>query len=190
MKKLSILVLMVMIAVIGSACQKEPKVESEKQVTQEVNVSTHPELIVELLDQEGVVVGEAMLKERDQGVEIIVEASHLPEGLHGFHIHEKGVCEPPSFKSAGGHFNLDDQAHGFDNPDGPHIGDLRNLEVQADGTVNETFFNEHVTLKPGAKNSLLSEAGTSLVIHSGPDDYKSQPAGDAGERIACGVIAK
>lgn len=145
---------------------------------------------VELKNSEGEKVGIATLKQEAAGVNIAIEASNLPKGSHGFHIHEKGVCEAPSFESAGGHFNPTDAKHGFDNPDGPHAGDLPNLEVGEDGKVQESFLAEMVTLKKGEKNFLLREGGTALVIHADADDNVSQPAGNAGARIACGVIAE
>src|SRR5699024_2249947 len=103
--------------------------------------------------------------------------------------HEKGSCEAPTFESAGGHFNPDDKKHGFDHPDGPHAGDIEKLEVMEDGTVDATFLNDRVTLEKDQANSLFYEEATALVIHAEPDDYYSQPAGDSGNRIACGVIS-
>ncbi|MDY0404436.1 superoxide dismutase family protein [Virgibacillus sp. 179-BFC.A HS] len=117
-----------------------------------------------------------------------VDATNLPPGLHGFHVHEKGLCEGPSFQSAGGHFNPTSAKHGFDHVDGPHDGDIPNLEVKADGTAHATFINDKLTLEKGKENSLLKEDGTAFIVHAKPDDYYSQPAGDAGERIACGEI--
>src|SRR5690606_30992804 len=96
-------------------------------------------LEVELIDQEGIQVGTALLTEEADGVHIKVDAHHLPEGLHGFHIHEKGICETHDFESAGGHFNPDKKNHGFDDQNGPHAGDMVNLEVHADGTVEQIF---------------------------------------------------
>lgn len=143
---------------------------------------------VDLINQEGEITGEATLSEVKKGVNIHIEAWDLPEGLHGFHIHDKGICEPPVFESAGGHFNPTDAKHGFDHPEGPHAGDLPNLNIGADGKVEENVVADMVTLKKDEENSLLKGGGTSLMIHSGPDDYTSQPAGDSGDRIACGVI--
>lgn len=143
---------------------------------------------VGIINTEGNETGQATLTQEENGVLIEIEAWDLPKGTHGFHIHEKGVCEKPDFKSAGEHFNPTDKKHGFDNPDGPHAGDLPNLEVGEDGKVSESYLNEMVTLKPGEDNTLVREGGTSLVIHADPDDNISQPAGNAGDRIACGVI--
>lgn len=145
---------------------------------------------VDLKNEGGEEIGTASLKQEAKGVEIQIEVRNLPKGTHGFHIHEKGLCEEPEFKSAGGHFNPTNAKHGFDNPKGPHAGDLPNLEVGEDGKGTESYLNEMITLKKGEKNSIIREGGTSLMIHSDADDYVSQPAGNAGERIACGVISE
>lgn len=184
-------ILIVMLVLIG--CQQdveEPEMSEQDERVQEVSSENKETIIVPLINQEGVSVGTATLQEEEAGVEIFVEANHLLPGAHGFHIHEKGVCETPSFESAGGHFNPTNKKHGFNNPDGPHAGDMENLEVQADGTVEQQIVNDRVTLKKGVSNSLLSEEGTSIMIHSDPDDYISQPAGNSGERIVCGVISE
>ena len=114
--------------------------------------------------------------------------NNLTEGTHGFHFHEKGVCEAPDFESAGGHFNPTGASHGLGHEDGPHAGDLPNLEVGPDGTVKEEFFVENLTLKAGEENSLFQDDGTALVIHAEEDDGTTQPSGDSGDRIACGVV--
>lgn len=144
---------------------------------------------VELINVDGVGVGVATIHEEADGVHIEVEAHHLNPGVHGFHIHERGLCEAPTFESAGGHFNPTHKEHGFDNPKGPHAGDMENIEVEEDGTVKVRIVNKAVTLERGKENSLFQKEGTSLMIHADPDDYVSQPAGNAGERIVCGVIA-
>ena len=177
--------------VILIACQSKPKVEEiaeENEEYVEVDGKQKDELTVTLINEEEVEVGKAILQEGNAGVEVTIEADHLPAGSHGFHIHDKGICEAPSFESAGGHFNPTDKMHGFNHPDGPHAGDMENLEVEKDGTVKATFLNEKVTLQKDDIHSLFTEDGTSLVIHEKADDYESQPAGDAGDRIACGVI--
>ncbi|MEX0891590.1 MAG: superoxide dismutase family protein [Gemmatimonadota bacterium] len=143
---------------------------------------------VTLRAPDGTQLGTATLRQAEGGVEISLEAQGLPAGEHGFHIHETGGCEAPDFASAGGHFNPTEREHGFDAPAGPHAGDLRNITVQEDGTVTHTTLAENVTLQRGQQTSLLRDGGTALVIHAGPDDYTSQPSGDAGARLACGVI--
>lgn len=147
-------------------------------------------VVVDLHNASGEQVATAHLSEEEEGVTIKLEGTNLSPGEHGFHIHEKGVCEPPDFESAGGHFNPTGAEHGLQNPKGPHAGDLENITVLEDGTVETEVTASMVTLEEGKENSLFQEGGTSLVIHSDADDYVSQPAGNAGDRIACGVIAK
>ncbi|AAC06553.1 superoxide dismutase family protein [Aquifex aeolicus] len=143
----------------------------------------------ELINTEGEVIGKAELIETNSGVLIKLNAKGLPPNAElAFHIHERGECKPPTFKSAKGHFNPYGKKHGLLNPEGPHAGDMPNIYTDDKGNVRVQVLNPFVTLKKGEKNSLFKEGGTALVIHSGPDDYKSDPAGNAGKRIACGVI--
>ena len=141
-----------------------------------------------LTDGGGHSVGQARITEDEHGVRIHLTANHLAPGEHGFHIHETGKCEAPDFKSAGGHFNPEGKKHGKENPEGAHAGDLDNITVNSDGKVNVTLTVDGVTLNPEASHSLLKSGGTALVIHEKADDLKSDPAGDAGDRIACGII--
>lgn len=142
-----------------------------------------------LVNTQGQKVGEATFTDTLQGVKIILKVENLPPGLHAFHIHEKGVCTAPDFQGAGGHFNPFGKKHGLKNPQGAHAGDLPNLSVGADGRGSLDTVAAQVTLKEG-KNSLLQPGGTSLVIHANPDDDLTDPAGNAGPRLACGVITK
>ena len=122
------------------------------------------------------------------GVTIALDLRNLAPGEHAFHVHQIAKCEPP-FATAGPHFNPAVKKHGLENPDGSHAGDMKNITVGADGTVKVAILNTQVTLGEGP-NSLFLNGGTSLVIHAKPDDMKTDPAGNAGDRIACGVIVK
>ena len=143
----------------------------------------------DIMDSKGQKIGTARLEQSSAGVRISLTASQLPPGTHGFHIHTVGKCDPPDFKTAGPHFNPDNKKHGVKNPDGPHAGDLSNIEVAADGTVRVTSLAPNVTLGEGP-NSLFHDGGTSLVIHAQADDLMTDPSGNSGARIACGVIQK
>ena len=143
----------------------------------------------DIVNGQGQKIGTAKLQQTSAGVKIDVNVSQLPPGTHGIHIHTVGRCEGPAFASAGGHFNPGMKKHGKDNPDGPHAGDLLNLEVGADGTAKASFDDAGVTLADGP-TSLFHDGGTAVVIHEKADDYKTDPAGNSGARIACGVIQK
>ena len=128
--------------------------------------------------------GTLTLTSTPNGVLITGELTGVPAGAHGFHFHTTGACEPP-FESAGGHFNPDDHQHGMKNPQGKHSGDLPNVLVPASGAATVEHFAVGLTLE-----NLSGEDGTSLVVHADADDYSADPAGNAGDRIACGVVTR
>lgn len=141
-----------------------------------------------LIDKSGKTVGTAQLTETPSGVLIRLELTGVPPGERALHIHEAGRCEPPDFKSAGGHFNPEGAKHGLKSEHGPHAGDMPNLHVGQGGKHVVEVLNMMVTLAKGEPNSLFQERGTALVIHEGRDDYMTDPTGEAGGRLACGVI--
>jgi Cu-Zn family superoxide dismutase len=141
-----------------------------------------------LHDTKGNEVGTIALRETaDDGVWLNVSLQNLPAGTHGFHIHETGKCEG-DFESAGGHFAPEGHKHGVLVNDGPHAGDMPNIHVPSDGRLNLELFVPAVSLKKGDDDTLFDADGSAFVVHAGVDDYKSQPSGDAGARIACGVV--
>lgn len=140
-----------------------------------------------LKDAQGKEVGSANLVQTPRGVLINLAVKGLPPGEHAFHVHAVGKCEPP-FASAGGHFNPDSKKHGLMANDGAHAGDMPNLHIPQNGDLTIEVLNAAVTLEKGKPNSLLDSDGSALVIHAGTDDYKTDPTGDAGGRIACGVV--
>jgi Cu-Zn family superoxide dismutase len=143
----------------------------------------------DFVNAKGEKIGTATLAPVQGGVRIEFNVSQLPPGMHALHIHTTGRCEGPDFMSAGGHFNPGMKQHGKDNPMGAHAGDLPNFVVDAQGRGQGTVTAMGVTLGNG-DNSLFHTGGTALMVHAAADDYKTDPTGNAGGRLACGVIQR
>ena len=136
-----------------------------------------------LVNTSGQSIGTVRAWQTSGGISFHVSASGLPHGIHGIHVHPIGRCDPPDFSTAGTHWNPTGKQHGLNNPNGPHAGDLPNIEVSANGVVNQT-----VVLPGASLGQLLDADGSSIMIHANADDYVSQPAGNSGPKIACAVI--
>jgi len=139
-----------------------------------------------LKQADGVPVGAVQLFARGSSVFLTVAVTGLEPGPHGFHLHATGSCKAPDFKSAGGHLNPLGKDHGSLSPRGKHLGDMNNLEVGASGTANDSY--DLPVSRADLENWLFDEDGTAVVIHADADDYRSDPAGNAGSRVACGVL--
>lgn len=136
-------------------------------------------------DIAGMKVGTATFEDTHAGVLVSATVTGIGLGMHGIHIHEIGKCEPP-FTSAGGHFNINNKRHGFKSMDGYHAGDLPNIDMPAAGTLHFEFLMAGLTLR--GSRGILGPTGAAIVIHSARDDYITDPAGNSGSRLACGVI--
>ena len=143
----------------------------------------------DLINAQGEKTGTVALTEGTGGVQVSASVEKLPPGFHAFHVHAVGKCDGPDFKSAGGHFNPLHKQHGLKNPQGSHVGDMADIEVGADGKGSAKTVAHGATLS-GGESSLFHPDGTTLVIHASQDDGMTDPAGNAGARIACGVIVK
>jgi Cu-Zn family superoxide dismutase len=149
-----------------------------------------PAATADLKTADGKDVGKVTLTQTQAGVRLQLALNGLAPGEHAFHVHAVGKCEPPGFTSAGPHFNPGQKKHGKENPEGHHAGDMDNVTVPASGKLDLTVVNKDITLEKGKSNSVFQDGGTALVVHAKQDDYKTDPAGNAGDRVACGIIVE
>jgi Cu-Zn family superoxide dismutase len=149
-----------------------------------------PAANTQLKTADGKDVGSATLTQTPDGVRIAIALTGLPPGEHAFHVHAVGKCEAPGFTSAGPHFNPANKKHGKLNPEGHHAGDMDNITIPTNGNLTLTIVDKDITLDKGKPNSVFQAAGTALVVHATKDDYMTDPAGNAGDRIACGVVTE
>jgi Cu-Zn family superoxide dismutase len=146
-------------------------------------------LVVPIKTSTGEDAGTATFTQAKNKLTIKLDLKNLPVGEHAVHIHAKPVCDPPDFKTAGGHFNPENKQHGTLNPMGHHAGDLPQNVTIGEGHVGQaTFKVDYLSLDPASPNSIIANGGTSIMVHEKPDDMKTDPTGNAGNRIACGVI--
>lgn len=144
-----------------------------------------PQAVADLVTANGQSVGRATATAMGDGIQIVVDGRNMPPGAHGAHVHTVGRCDAPTFETAGGHWNPMTKKHGVENPAGPHAGDMPNLDVSPDGTATLT-----VTLPGGTFDGLFDADGSAMMIHAGPDDMRTDPSGNSGSRIACGVFRR
>jgi Cu-Zn family superoxide dismutase len=181
MKYHAIVLVGVTLAVCASARAQTPKGTTGDPVP--------PTAGATVIDAEGRPIGEARLRQTPHGVLLKLDLRNATPGVHAVHIHEVGRCDAPSFETAGGHFSAPDRKHGFLNPGGPHAGDLPSIDVpQASRQLSIEYLMADATLE--GPRSMLDANGAALVIHAGQDDYLTDPAGNSGDRIACGRFEK
>ncbi|HVE67485.1 MAG TPA: superoxide dismutase family protein [Solirubrobacteraceae bacterium] len=182
---------LVALALASAACYAGPA-NAKSSATQDPSsflaAPTSRGAMAAIADSGGKTFGTAEFHEDRFGVRVDVRVIGMAPGRHGIHVHAVGKCEGPAFASAAGHFNPAGRVHGSKSSNGPHAGDLGSLEVKADGTGSLSVITPHLSLAPGAPQSVLLTGGLAVVIHANEDDELTDPAGNSGDRIACGVI--
>ncbi len=177
-----------------AACgEPAPQTESSEVATVPAGEATAPAsgdtATAMLKTADGKSVGEAKIMATPAGLDLTLDVNGMPPGNHGVHIHTTGQCDAPDFKSAGGHWNPTSKSHGLKSDNGSHMGDFVNLEVAADGTGHLERPIENASLESGP-NALLDADRAAFIVHAGPDDQMTDPSGDSGARLACGVFTK
>ncbi|TKW60438.1 MAG: superoxide dismutase family protein [Blastochloris viridis] len=169
-----------MAVVVTSTSDPTVRAEPAKPLTATAN----------LVNLQGKSIGTATLTQVQDGVNVAIAARSLPKNTTlAWHIHQTGTCDlKGKFASAGSHFNPLEKSHGFEHAEGHHAGDLPNLQIGDDGVIATSVTTPNISLMKGVNTSVFDKDGSAIVIHTKADDYKSQPAGDAGDRLACGVI--
>jgi Cu-Zn family superoxide dismutase len=180
MQKFKTSLLLYCLILLNQACVTE-SVDSQ-------DIAKAPKAVANMIDKNSKAIGTIQLEETKTGVLLKIDLKGLTPGAHGIHFHEAGSCIAPDFKSAGGHFNPLGKHHGLDNPEGSHAGDLPNLFVDKHGVAKTILETTSVTLHPSAV-SLVKSGGVSIIIHKDIDDQKSDPSGNSGDRVACGIVS-
>ena len=169
------------------ASKEAPPAPAQARIAQAASLA--PAAVADIKDPTGKTIGRAFFYEGPRGMLMRIEIGQQTPGWHGVHIHTKGVCEGPRFESAGGHYNPAGKSHGLLHAGGAEAGDLPSFFVEANGVGRTSLYTELVSAKgAGGRPALLDADGSSVVVHAGPDDQSTQPAGGSGDRVACGVI--
>ncbi|QFT76151.1 superoxide dismutase family protein [Erythrobacter sp. THAF29] len=185
MRNLSALGLASIAAAITGCTGSETAISDQESTVENAAIQL---AVAELSNSQGAPAGTVTLNQNAESLTLEIALQGLEDGEHGFHLHMTGQCDAPDFTSAGGHLNPFEKSHGTLNEDGKHLGDLPNLVIDTDGT-----FTGSASLEGDAAELvplIFDEDGTSVMVHAGPDDYRSDPAGNAGPRIACGVLVR